>query len=135
MVDIDLLFAGLVFITYFSLFRNFSRFNESLLPFTFESRGDLIKLDRIKNSTDFIDRVIVFSLTKKNDKFQYIYYARKVIIILSVLFVPWFVLVYFMKWYYISTFYWPQFFVSVFLVRTPSLIFTFILDAYARRCK
>ena len=134
MVDIDLLFAGLVFITYFSLFRNFSLFKSSLLPYTFKS-WDLIKLDRIKNSTAFIDRVIVFSLIKRDDEFQYIYYARKVIIILAVLFVPWFVLVYFMKWFYVSTFFWAQFIVSVFLVRTPSLLFTLILDAYGRRCK
>lgn len=133
MANIDLLFAGLVFITYFSLFRNFSRFESSLVPYTFKS-WDLIKLDRIKNSTDFIDRVIVFSLTKRNDEFQYIYYARKVIIILAVVFVPWFVLVYFMKWYYISTFFWAQFIISVFLVRTPSLLFTMILSAYAKRC-
>ncbi len=130
MADMDLLFIGLVFITYFSLFRNFSRFNESLLPFnTCE-----FKFDRLKNTKSILNRAIIFSLTKRNDEFQYIYYARKVIIILAVLFVPWFVLVYFMKWFYIPTFFGSQFIVSVFLVRTPSLLFTFILDAYAKRC-
>ena len=133
MVNIDLFFFGLVFLTYFSLFRNFSLFKSSLLPFNFGEYD--IKLDRIKNSSVFIDRVILYSLTKKKDEFQFIYCAKIVIIVLAVLFAPWFVLVYFMKWYYISTFFWGHFIVSVFLVRTPSLVFTMILDAFSKRCK
>lgn len=134
MVNIDLLFLGLVLMTYFSLFRNLSLFKSALLPYTVNSY-DLIRLDRIKNSTALIDRIIILALTKRNNEFQYIYYSRKIIIILAVLFVPWFVLVYFMKWYYISTFFWTQFIVSVFLVRIPSLLFTMILSAYTSRCK
>lgn len=126
-----LFFIGLIFLTYFSLFRNFSLFNESLLPFnTCE-----FKFDRIRNTKSILNRAIIFSLSKRDGELQYIFYARKLIKVLAVLFIPWFVLVYFMEWYNCAAFVVGQFIVSVFVVRTPSLIFTFILDAWSFRCK
>ena len=49
-----------------------------------------------------LNKIICFSLKKKNGEFQYAYYAKRAIGLIAILLVPWFVCVYLNEWYSIK---------------------------------
>ncbi len=80
-----------------------------------------------------LNRIIVFSLKKKNGEYQYIYFAKKVILLISILFIPWFACVYFYEWYNIKSFVLVHLVALIIIGSAPTNIFQVIATIYEKK--
>ena len=84
-----------------------------------------------KNS--FSNKIICFSLKKKDGEYQYLYYAKRIIILISILLLPWFVCVYLFEWYNIKQFLLIHLIMTIVVFSVPTNFFYVIVAMYERK--
>ncbi len=101
------------------------------------------KVTRINNDIDlnhsslqknsFSNKIICFSFKKKKGEYQYVYYAKRVIILISTLLIPWFFCVYLYEWYNIKQFLLIHLIISIFICSAPTNVFNIIFAMYEKK--
>lgn len=124
-------FVLAVIITYWDLWDNFSKFDRILSDFAITS----VRLKDFEEEPDLMSRIIVWSLSKKNDEYQYVYYSKRIIYTVAVLLIPWFILVYLGEWYNTYHFLVGQLIFAIVIARMPHSILVSIKSSYDRRLK
>lgn len=125
------LFFIMILSTYITLWSQVDRikWNEARI-------GDDIDINLSKLQRDsFFNRIIHFSLKKKNGECQYIYYVKRIIIIVAVLLIPWFIFAYLYEWYNIRSFIIGHLIIWVFVCSAPANIFNVIVAMYRRKSR
>ncbi len=123
------MFFLLILSAYLSLWHQMSR-----IKWNASRKNDKIDLNYPslqKNS--FFNKIICFSLKKKNGEFQYVYYAKRIILLISILLIPWFVFVYLHEWYNIKQYLLFHLIMLIFVYTAPTNIFHVIFAMYERK--
>ena len=79
------------------------------------------------------DKIICISLKKKNDEFQYVYYAKRAMMSIAILLIPWFICVYLYDWYKIKQFLLVHLIISIFVGSAPTNILNVIFVMYEKK--
>lgn len=79
------------------------------------------------------NKIICFSLKKKNGECQYAYYAKRVIVLMAILLIPWFVCVYLFEWYSIKQFLLVHLIMVTIVFSAPTNVFHVIWGAYENK--
>ena len=92
---------------------------------------DLNCLSLQKNS--FINKIICFSFKKRGNEYQYVYYAKKAILLICIMLIPWFICVYIYEWYNIKQAVLSHLIIVIFVFSSPTNIFNLIFSIYKRK--
>lgn len=84
-----------------------------------------------KNSLS--NKIICFSLKKKNGECQYAYYAKRVIVLMAILLMPWFVCVYIYEWYSVKQVLILHLVMLIIVISAPTNVFHMIWGAYENK--